>query len=39
MLTADTSTRMHEVWDVLWVGGAGGEKAAKPASAREDSEE
>jgi iron(III) transport system substrate-binding protein len=40
MLTADTSTKMHELWDALWVGGAGGgEKAPKPAATGEDSEE
>lgn len=38
MLTADTSTKMHELWDALWVGAAPGEKTAKPAATREDAE-
>jgi iron(III) transport system substrate-binding protein len=39
MLTGDTSTRMHELWDALWVGGAGGERGPPPAASREDSDE
>ncbi len=27
MLTADTSTKMHELWDALWIAPVGGEKA------------
>ncbi len=39
MLTADTSAKMHELWDALWVGAVPGEKAPKPAATREGSEE
>lgn len=39
MLTADTSTKMHELWDALWMSGpVGAERGAKPAT-REDSDE